>query len=333
MRRIFLFTLLVFFLGGIGAAGYAYSKYKNMVEQWYQPLESKDHAGAAGVSSVSHGEKPVDKKDKDVKQEPFNLMILGTDTREGERKSRSDTIMLATVNPETKKIALLSIPRDTLADVPGYGPDKFNHSTFYGGPSLAKDTLEKFLNIHVDHYVTVDFDGFIKIVDALGGVEVNVKRRMKYHDPMDGTHINIQPGLQVLDGKNALDYARFRKSDTGSAASDFDRMQRQQEVVRKLTDKAGNFTTYFKVFRMMDILGEHVKTDLREDEIRRLATSFRNYQSSNITTINLEGTNKRMPAHGYNMWFYVVDQKEKQRVKTIVDQTLSGYVPSIQTSR
>ncbi|HJV44419.1 MAG TPA: LCP family protein [Bacillota bacterium] len=330
MRKAFLFTMLIFILGGIGASGFGYYKYRNMVDQWYQPLEIKKYAEIVGTQSSNKINEVEIKKEKPL--EPFNLLLLGVDSRQGEQKSRSDTIMLASVNPNTNKVSLVSIPRDTLAEIPGHGSDKFNHSMFYGGPSLTKETMEKFFGIHVDHYITVDFEGFTKIVDALGGVEVNVKRRMKYHDPMDGTRIDIQPGLQVLDGKNTLDYARFRKSDIGSAASDFDRMQRQQEVLRKVSEKASNLTTYFKLFTMMDILREHVKTDLREDEIRKLAITFRNFQSSNIASAEIKGINKRMRAHGYNMWFYVVDDQERERIKTIVKQTLSGTIQSDQTS-
>lgn len=328
MKKFFLLLLLLFILVGVGISWYGYSRYKDMVNQGYQPLSSENQGMVSDEESNKADEREEKAKELEEPEEPetiapFTLMILGVDTREGERKSRSDTMMLAAVNPKQHKVSLLSIPRDTLAQIPGHGHDKFNHSMFYGGPTLVKETIEQFFNIPVDHYIMVDFQGFTKIVDALGGITVDVGRRMKYHDPVDGTKIDIMPGEQVLNGKKALDYARFRKSDIGSASSDFDRMQRQQEVVRQVAEKATNITSLFKVFTMMGILKEHVKTDLKEAEIRRLAVQFHNFHSSQISTINLRGTNKRMPAHGFSLWFYVVEDKEKKRISDEIKKTLS----------
>ncbi|WP_209808278.1 LCP family protein [Ammoniphilus resinae] len=324
MKKLLLMFFSLVLLVGLGFAGYGYVKYQNMVERWYMPLEPGEYAGE------KKNKPPAEEK---VELAPFTVLLLGVDSREGEKKSRSDTIMLAAVHPKNQKAVLMSIPRDTLADIPGYGQDKFNHSMFYGGPPLVKQTMENFFDIKVDHYAAVDFDGFIKIVDALGGVEVNVKRRMKYHDPVDGTSIDLQPGLQLLDGENALDYARFRKSDIGSAASDFDRMDRQQEIIRKIADKATELSSVFKVFKMMDILGEHVKTDFTEEKIRGLFLQFRNFSSSSIKSVEIQGTNRRIPMHGYNLWFYLVDQEERNRIKTIIEDTLAGSEPNVTTAK
>ncbi|WP_134699954.1 LCP family protein [Ammoniphilus sp. YIM 78166] len=325
MRRVILLAALFLFLGSISVVGYAYYKYQDMTEQWYQPLNDAIPDGTKKKREVASDQKELDQTDERGEEEKvelasFNVMLLGVDSR-GENKSRSDTIMLASVNPMLQKITLLSIPRDTLAVIPSYGEDKFNHAMYYGGPALMKETMEEFFDIKVDHYVALDFEGFTKLVDELGGIEVNVNRRMKYYDPTDGTDIDIQKGLQQLNGKQALDYARFRKSDIGSDASDFDRMERQQEVVRKLADKATSITSIFRVFKIMAILGENVKTDFKEEQVRKLAILFRDFSSSGIATIELQGTNERKWMHGYNLWVYVVDQDEKKRINEILHET------------
>jgi len=331
MRKAILLTFLFFFLISTGVAGYGFLKYKHMTDQWYQPLqpEVQNKEGKDQVKEETRQQNlPLVPQEKMVKPEekpqmsPFTVMILGVDFREGERKARSDTMMLAAVNPSLQKVTLLSIPRDTLVRIPGYGQDKFNHSMFYGGPTLVKQTIEEFFDMKVDRYVTLDFEGFIKLVDELGGVEVDVKRRMKYNDPMDGTAIDLRPGVQHLDGKQALDYARFRKSDIGSDASDFDRMARQQEVVKQLSEKASRVSTVFRVFSLMNILGEHIKTDFSEEEVRKLAILFKNFSSSKIQIIELKGTSQRLPKHGYNLWFHVVSDEEKKRIYNLIQETL-----------
>ena len=321
MRKAIVFTFLFFFLISTGVAGYGYLKYRHMTDQWYQPLPAEQIGDK--VESGKEPRQPPLPKEEAPHIKPFTIMILGIDSR-GETKARSDTMMLAAVNPALQKVSLLSIPRDTLVSIPGYGRDKFNHSMFYGGPPLVKKTIENFFDIGVDHYVTIDFEGFTKLVDEVGGVEVDVKRRMKYHDPTDGTIIDLHPGVQKLDGKQALDYARFRKSDIGSDASDFDRMARQQEVVKQVAETGSRFSTVLRVFNLMNILEEHVKTDITGEEIRKLAILFKNFSSSSMETIELKGTSQRIPKHGYNLWFHVVSEKEKERIRTIVQQTLES---------
>lgn len=329
MKKVIGLAALFFFLASVSVAGYGYFKYKHMTEQWYQPLPTnqQDEEEVPSLRQTKKEKEEEERKEKEepVTLKPFNMMILGVDSR-GEKRSRSDTMMLAAVNPLQQKVTLLSIPRDTLAKIPGHGRDKFNHSMFFGGPPLVKETMEEFFEIEIDHYVSVDFEGFIHLVDELGGIEVDVKRRMKYHDPADDTEIDLYPGVQVLNGEQALDYARFRKSEIGSDASDFDRMERQQEVVRKITDKATALTTVFRVFSLMEILGEHVKMDFTEEEVRKLAILFRNFSSSNIETVELKGINQRIPLHGYSLWVYVVGEEEKKRIQAIIEETLSTEV-------
>jgi polyisoprenyl-teichoic acid--peptidoglycan teichoic acid transferase len=327
MKKVILIATSFVLLIVIGFSSYGFYKYKMMTSKWYEPL-ALPAPQASPKEPIQKQIAELDDKtdspnDNEVVMKPFNLMILGVDGRKGERKFRSDTMMLAAINPKKKKVALVSIPRDTLAKIPGHREDKFNHSMFYGGPSLVKKTMEDFFGIQVNRYVTLDFDGFVKLINALGGIEVDVNRRMKYHDPTDGTKIDLKPGPQILSGKQALDYARFRKSEVGRDATDFERMERQRDVIRSISNKAVTFSSAFKIFRMMDILGEHVKTDLSEDEIHQLIRLFKDVPASSISSVEMKGTGKRLYRHGYNLWYYIIDDKERQRVKSLITDALS----------
>jgi LCP family protein required for cell wall assembly len=308
---------MVVLIAAIAVAGYGFYQYNHMIKRWYEPLP-----GSGESAGENDAKQPVEKKLPIANIEPFTLMIVGVDSR-GEAKARSDTMMVAAVNPGRKEVFLFSIPRDTYAYIPGYGYDKFNHAMFYGGPDLLKKTIESFFGFEINHYVTVDFEGFKKIIDELGGIEIDVKRRMLYHDPSDGTVIDIKPGRQIMDGETALDYARFRMSDNGVHDSDFERIKRQQEVIRQVIDKGNDITALPKIFTIMDVLGEHVRTDLTERQIRGLYLKMHNLSPDDLHTTSLAGTSKRMWAHGYSLWFYVVSDEEKQRVRQQVQSYLT----------
>ncbi|MBO8170327.1 MAG: LCP family protein [Bacillaceae bacterium] len=305
-------TMLVVMVFGI--VGYGAYQYQDMVDRWHKPWED------------SPADQKQDGKDAERDQErdmmdPFTILLLGVDSR-GAEHSRSDTMMLAAVNPREEKVLLISIPRDTYVKIPGYGYDKFNHSMFYGGPPLVRKTIENFLGVDVDHYVSVDFEGFRRVVDELGGIEIDVKKRMVYYDPSDGTSIDLYPGLQTLDGENALDYARYRMSSIGPPDSDFDRIERQHEVIRALIEKGKQFGSVLKVFSLMDILGDHVQTNLTSEEIRELFLTFHDFSSERLVTEDVYGTNQRIESHNLKLWFYVVDENERERLRALIESYL-----------
>ena len=135
-----------------------------------------------------------------------NILVLGVDRRTGDT-GRSDTLFVTMLDTSRNQAALLSIPRDTLVPIPGYGWDKVNHAYAYGGQELSRKTLENFLGIRISNYVLVDFQGFIKLVDAIGGVDIDVEKPMQYTDPYDGEKglvISLQPGKQHMDGTTAI---------------------------------------------------------------------------------------------------------------------------------
>ena len=303
----------------LGTLVFGAYQYYNLFHRIYEPIpETGNIQNEQGSSAISKG-KETPEEEPELK--PFSLLLLGVDARDHEI-ARSDTIIFSTVNPKTKKITLLSIPRDTLVNIPEHGDDKINHAIVYGGIPLVKSTVENFLQIPVDHYLTIDFEAFRRIVDTLDGIEINVEKRMRYTDPTDGTNIDLQPGLQVLDGKNALDYARYRKSNIGPSDSDFDRIDRQHEVIKTVIDKTKDNVSIFTLFKFVDIMGDHIKTDVSRNQIEDMLKVYRSFSSEDLEILSLAGEDKMLPYGEYRLYFYVVDNQEVTRVNEILKNSL-----------
>ena len=158
-----------------------------------------------------------------------NVLVLGCDEREGESVARADVIIVATLRPDAKKVSMFSLPRDTRVAIDGHGMDKVNHAMAYGGIPLIRSSVENLLGIQIDHYVKINFDGFINVIDALGGVNIDVPTRM--YKPLEA--IDLFPGYQTLDGADALAFVRWRGDGTG----DYGRIERQQQFITALREK------------------------------------------------------------------------------------------------
>ncbi|MFH1361468.1 MAG: LCP family protein, partial [bacterium] len=155
-----------------------------------------------------------------------NVLIVGIDNAFGHR---SDTIMVLHTDPENKEVALFSIPRDTLALLPDRGLDKINHAYAYGGIDLTRKAVENLLKIDIPYYVSVNLSGITNIIDELGGITIDVEKRMYYVDHAGGLYIDLQPGMQKLSGEKAMGYLRYRRD-----GGDFKRIARQQKFLRCL---------------------------------------------------------------------------------------------------
>jgi len=222
----------------------------------------------------------------------INIVLLGSDRRSIESVGCTDVIVVVSINPDLPSISLLSIPRDFYAWIPSHGFDKIN--TAYnrgerngypgGGPGLIKATIEYNLGIRIHYYVQVGFDSFIKIVDALGGVDVAVECSLSDTFPdLDSstgqTDVDWLPGIHHLDGKHALWYARSRWS-----TSDFDRNRRQQQVLRSLYRQIMTLDIVPRIPQLWAVLDETVSTDLGLDELLYLGAV-----GSRLDMINVKG--------------------------------------------
>lgn len=215
----------------------------------------------------------------------LNVLLLGTDARPGEKVGNTDTIIVAHFDQD--RIALLSIPRDTRVNIPGHGPDKINAAFSIGGPEMTASIAGDLLGVPINKYALVRWDGFMKIVDLLGGVTVDIPRNMYYYDPVDGPQykINLKKGLQHLDGRQALAFVRFREEALG----DIDRTGQQQALLKALFEKVKQPATLLKLPRLLPEIHRNVETNMGLDEMLTLAKAGINLKNMNLVTQTLPG--------------------------------------------
>lgn len=189
-----------------------------------------------------------------------NILFMGVDRRDTNDRPRSDTMLLASINPDTKNVTVFSIMRDTYVDIPGVGKAKINAAFANGGPELLIDTIQKFLKIPIHYYVATDFEGFSKIIDAIGGIDVNVPEDFVHAD--DGIYdINLKKGQQHLNGQQALEYVRFR----GTPRADFDRTERQREVVKLIAQKMKTPSMLVKAPQILKTVEPYTQSNLGDN--------------------------------------------------------------------
>ncbi len=217
-----------------------------------------------------------------------NVLLLGSDSR-GEENARSDTIMIGQYDPEKGTAKLVSIMRDSYVDIPGYGYKKINAAFGFGGPELLRKTIKRNFGIDLEYYAIVDFQGFVKIVNTIApdGVEINVEKHMSRH-----IGVTLEPGRQTLNGKELLGYARYRYSD-----SDFERVERQQKVMRKLKDKVISFSGVLKLPRLVGTLQPYIKTNMDTGKIISLGKDFLLNPVDEIETLRIPVRDKAWDAH------------------------------------
>ena len=199
-----------------------------------------------------------------------NILVMGVDvTFDKERHvqikeiGRTDTMILLNINNNNFKVNMLSIPRDTVVEIPGYGWQKINSAYFLGGPALAKETVEKFLGAPVNNYIILNTRALIKLINLMGGIRVYVDRDMYYVDNWGGLKINLKKGWQTLNGDQAHGFIRFRQDALG----DLSRIQRQQEFLQTVLKKLATPVMLLKSPWIMAIAFENIKTDLSLKDI------------------------------------------------------------------
>jgi polyisoprenyl-teichoic acid--peptidoglycan teichoic acid transferase len=249
---------------------------------------------ALQVAAQDPGATPVQLPNWD-QQERINLLLVGVDQREGEPYSRTDTIILVSIDPKAKTVGMLSFPRDMKVTIPGYGDYKINAAYIFGemdqkpggGIGLLERTIRANFGVQIHYYAAVDFRGFERIVDAFGGVTVDPPYPIvddAYPTETYGyTQLYFPAGLQHLDGEQALRYARTRHADL-----DFGRAQRQQEVILALRQQAlkGNLIQNF--YKLVDVLGGSVRTDLSQTQVAQLANLGIGIPDGNIKQYSLQ---------------------------------------------
>lgn len=230
--------------------------------------------------------------------------LYGTDERSDET-GRSDIIMVVMFDPSTNKMVMASLPRDLRVNIPGYGLDKINHAYAYGGRELSDQTIEELLGIKLDFSVKLDFDTFSKIIDDFGGVKVNAKKEF-YNDL---NKLIVDQGNQLLTGKQALFYVRFRSDSDG----DYGRIGRQQEVVISLIKSLSSMSLKKKIKIVNDYYNQGVETDAKVSKIEEYIN-----MSSGDTNITYESFRlKTYSAIIDGLWYELYNQEDIEFIKNL----------------
>lgn len=193
-----------------------------------------------------------------------NIVVMGCDIRKDD-VGRSDTLFVVMLDKDHKQASLLSIPRDTRVKIKDRGWDKVNAAFAYGGHQLTESTVQDFLGIKLHNYVVVDFQGFKDLVDVIGGVDINVEKRMYYYDPYADFEIDLRPGMQHMDGKTAMQYVRYRDEE-----GDIGRIRRQQKFIMAVYKQIASKNIIAKMPGVSKQIMSMIKSDLSLKEMVEL---------------------------------------------------------------
>ncbi|WP_408954889.1 LCP family protein [Natroniella sp. ANB-PHB2] len=273
----------------------------NLIIFRYLDLES-------GLNNIEQEDKAEVEVGGEELEERLNILVLGIDA-EAEESERSDTLLLVSIDLTTNQVGVVSIPRDTrvkLADRDSY--HKINAAYAYGGVDLTKRTVEEFLSLSIDNYLKVDYQGFVEVVDALGGVELEIEEDLYYVDRADDLYIDLKAGSRKLDGEDSLKYVRFRDNLFG----DIGRVQRQQGFLKAAVDQLLSSQTIFKLPGLIREVNDAVTTDLRLTEMFELATIVNQFSLEQVQMELLPGVSEYIA--GVSYWLPL-----EQEVELLID--------------
>jgi LCP family protein required for cell wall assembly len=262
----------------------------------------------------------------------LNILVMGIDDNWTDqnivytKNARTDTLFLLTLDLKNKKAAMLSIPRDSYVPIAGTNySDKINSAYATGGPMRSETTVAHLTGVYPDYYIVLNINATKRLVDALGGVDVNVEHQMDYDDNWGHLHVHLKPGLQHLDGDEAMSFVRYRHGNHGLSSEDGDprRIYRQHVLLRSMIEQAKTFNAAIRVNSLVDTAMSCVDTDLSRTQIADLAALFRGMQQSDVVTASLDGTDARGTD---GAWLIVLDPVQ---VRDYVDWLVKGNEPAV----
>jgi len=281
IKRLLVFSVCVFAAAlAVLIAGFAYIYH----------ITPPDSNGGTIVDSIRFMVKPGETafrgKDRMI------ILCLGVDnnyTDQGimyTKGARTDTIFLLSVDSNAEAVNVLSIPRDTWVEItPEQGFDKINAAFAYGGIDQAKKTISRFLDTHIDHYIILKVKSTENMVNALGGIEVDVEKDMDYDDNWGHLHVHLKKGTQLLNGAQAVGYARFRHDEE----SDWGRIRRQQQVMNALIKEMKKPSNVLRIEKIVKVIHESIETDLTIPQMLDLARLYKDFDRSNMKTGVIKG--------------------------------------------
>lgn len=243
-----------------------------------------------------------------VKESPVNIIVMGVD----EEGVRTDVIVLMNFSPGEGKLNMLSIARDTKIRINGRS-EKINALTTIGGERLLIEKVEEMTGLPVNYYLTINFKGFRKVIDLLGGVELYVPFDMNYDDPEQNLHIHLNKGIQVLDGKKAEQFVRYRKGNrTGQGYTDGDigRIRAQQDFMKALIEQKVKFKYISRAGEIFYTLKKYMKTNIEIGDINYYINSLRNIKYDEIKAYTIPGDSDYIN----DVWYFIHDGEKTREL-------------------
>ncbi|MCM3784450.1 LCP family protein [Neobacillus mesonae] len=315
-KTLMKWVLSLIVIGLIAGVGYLYMLFNDVIDTGNNnPVAAEDSA----------------------KVKPQTMLILGTDYREETGTHLSDVVMVASLHPKTKSATIVSLPRDTLIQLEGYSQRKLN--SYYprfrtaekeSGISAEEEMrvmIGKYLNVDIDYVTVLNFKAFEEIVDALGGVEVNVNQNMCYKDTADNTDINLTAGLQRLNGEDALGYVRYRKSNCDPktpGSDDFSRNQRQSEVLHSLMDQMKSLGGVTKIGKVVGAVDDNMTTTVESEQVKNFISAYWDLSKDNVSFVPVTGT--------WNSPYVYINEGELEKAKQALAAELAGEHVSSNTA-
>ncbi len=280
---------------------------------WWRSLETKIHP----VSNMDpEFVKLLGGTEPPPPGEPFFMVLMGSDTRPGEPQQRSDTLIVARVDPKKKHIQMLSIPRDSRVDVPGAGMTKINAAAFYGGPKLTVKTVKQFTGLPIRYYVNIGFIGFKDVVNAIGGVWINVPVAINDRDASGwgSRYSKIKKGYQKLDGRHALTFVRARHQFPDQ---DITRTKHQQMFIKALARQALQLSNIFNAPAIINAVASHLQTNMSTSKMAELVLQFRGMDDDSIESVTMPGYNSFQDGQSFI-------EPDDQKLEAIIDKMKRG---------
>jgi LCP family protein required for cell wall assembly len=307
MKRILIWagaaaTIMLFLAGGL--IWYLYHSAEQTATKMFEDIDPMKSVYVSKDTDVNKTPEPIQMKNLD----PFTVLVLGVDQRKNDR-GRSDTMIVLTVNPAKQSILMFNIPRDTRTEIIGHGTvDKINHAYAFGGVEMSIQTVENFLDYPIDYYAKVNMEGFARLIDVIGGVEVDNPFAFDYEGH------KFEQGHLSLNGTDALKYSRMRYDDP---RGDFGRNTRQRDILQEVMNNAISISNVTHLQGMLGELGDSIKTNITFDEMKEFMIDYRPHIHK-IDTVEVQGKGQIMN----RIWYYIVDNSERTRIHNMIKEHL-----------
>ncbi|MCR4881686.1 MAG: LCP family protein [bacterium] len=272
-----------------------------------------DKLNAPRINKYLKGEEFKEQNSFDIFKKRENILVLGVDSNGDDtdpfENTRTDTIMIVSLDKASKTANIVSVPRDSKVYIDGHGIDKINSAHALGGIELALKTIQSMFGVRIDHYILINYEGLKEIVKVLGTIPVNVDKKMRYTDRAGHLYVNLEPGKQELDAEQVEQFARFRHDAVG----DIGRMERQRMLIQGILTKLQSPESISKLPEVISVAGKYVKTDMTIFDLTRYAGVAKNINTDNLVMATLPGH----PSQNSYISYWIL---EPDKVQNIIDR-------------